>query len=385
NVALQISTKGWPSRGIPSAVNENTLLGPKDAFTEQASTNLVLVRRRIRDINLKVKRLKVGSRSKTDISILYMEDIVRKEVLKEVEESLQALDIDAIIDAGSLSQLMEKNTFSLFPQIQLTERPDKSASALYEGRVCVLVDNSPYAILVPAPLNVFFQSPEDYYGRWLIMSFLRLMRFVAGIYAATLPAVYIALVVFHPNLIPTSLALKIAGGRAFVPFPTIIEVLIIEFAFELLREAGLRLPTPASGTIGIVGGIVIGQSAVEAGIVGPAVVIIAAFTGICNFAIPNISLVNGIRLIKFILIIATSMLGLYGFWLGVIFLIIHLASMESYSIPYLFPFCSGDADNYTDFKDSIIRIPLIFMKKRPVFASSTQRIRMGIKKEDRKK
>ncbi|HCT64009.1 MAG TPA: spore germination protein [Lachnospiraceae bacterium] len=380
NVAVQISTKGWPTRGIPAVQTEVTLLGPKDAFTEQGSTNIVLVRRRIRDTRLKVKRMKIGSRSKTDVAVMYMQDIVRDEILEETLKKLSEIDADAIIDSGYLQQFIEESFLSPFPQLQLTERPDKTASAIYEGRIAIIVDNSPFVILVPATLNVFFQASDDYYQRWEIMSFLRLMRFVGAAAAATLPGLYIALVVFHPNLIPTSLALKIAGGRANVPFPTIVEVLIMELAFELLREAGLRLPSPASSTIGIVGGIVIGQAAVDAGIVGPMVVIIAALTGISSFAIPNVELVNSVRLIKYMLILFCSCFGLVGFWLGVLLILSHLSALSSYGIPYLFPFCSGSVNNYSDLKDSLIRVPLIFMKNRPIFAKKDSTVRLNRKR-----
>lgn len=383
NGAVQVSTKGWPSRGISSVQTEVTLFGPKDAFTELASTNIVLIRRRIRDTRLKVKRMQIGRRSKTDIAVMYMQDVVRNEILDETLKRLEEIDTDAIMDSGYLQQYIEGSFLSPFPQMQLTERPDKTASAIYEGRIAILVDNSPFVILVPATLNVFFQAADDYYQQWQIMSFLRILRFIAAAAAVTLPGLYIALVVFHPNLIPTSLALKIAGGRADVPFPTIVEVLIMELAFELLREAGLRLPSPASSTIGIVGGIVIGQAAVDAGIVGPMVVIIAALTGICSFSIPNVALVNSVRLIKYLIILLSSCFGLLGFWLGILLVLSHLAALSSFGIPYLFPFCSGSVNNYSDLKDSLIRIPLVFMKRRPIFADKNSTIRLKRKKGEK--
>ncbi len=382
NKAAQISTKGWPSRGVPEVKNEVTIQGSKEAFVEQASKNTVLVRRRIRDTRLKVMRTKSGVRSKTDIAILYIEDIVRKEILEEVISQIENINIDAVLDSGYVGQFLEERKFSLFPQIQTTERPDKTAAAIYEGRIAVLVDNSPFALLVPSTFNVFFQAADDYYERWQVMSFLRILRFGAALMAATLPALYIALTVFHPNLIPTSLALKIAVGRANVPFPTILEMLLMELAFELLQEAGVRLPSPIGGAIGIVGGIVIGQAAVDAGIVGPAVVIIAALTGICSFSVPNVTLVSGIKLVKYLLIFLSALFGLFGFWIGAIITLVHLSSLESFGIPYMFPFCGGSVNNYSDFKDSIIRVPIMFMKKRPIFSAKGQVIRMGEGKND---
>ena len=312
DIALQASTKGFPSRGVSEAKTEVVVQGPKDAFTEIGATNIVLIRRRIRDTKLKVKRTKVGKRSKTDVAILYMEDIVRKEILQEVEYKINQIDIDVVLDSGYIDQLLENRWLSPFPQLQMTERPDKAASVLLEGRVVIVIDNTPFVVIAPATLNVFFQAAEDYYDRWEIMSFIRLIRYCAGFLAVALPGLYIALTVFHPSMLPTNLALKIAETRQNIPFPAVGEILIMELAFELLREAGIRLPSPVSSTIGIVGGIIIGQAAVEAGIVSPSVVIVSALTGICTFVIPNIALVSGLRLTKYIVLIFSAFLGLYG-------------------------------------------------------------------------
>ena len=358
DIALQASTKGFPSRGVSEAKTEVVVQGPKDAFTEIGATNIVLIRRRIRDTKLKVKRTKVGKRSKTDVAILYMEDIVRKEILQEVEYRINQIDIDVILDSGYIDQLLENRWLSPFPQLQMTERPDKAASALLEGRVVIVIDNTPFVVIAPATLNVFFQASEDYYDRWEIMSFIRLIRYCAGFLAVALPGLYIALTVFHPSMLPTNLALKIAETRQNIPFPAVGEILIMELAFELLREAGIRLPSPVSSTIGIVGGIIIGQAAVEAGIVSPSVVIVSALTGICTFVIPNIALVSGLRLTKYIVLIFSAFLGLYGFWLALILMLIHMASLKSFHIPFLYPFCSASVNNYNDLEDSIFRLPL---------------------------
>ena len=375
DIALQASTKGFPSRGVSEAKTEVVVQGPKDAFTEIGATNIVLIRRRIRDTKLKVKRTKVGKRSKTDVAILYMEDIVRKEILQEVENRINQIDIDVILDSGYIDQLLENKWLSPFPQLQMTERPDKASSALLEGRVVIVIDNTPFVVMAPATLNVFFQAAEDYYDRWEIMSFIRLIRYCAGFLAVALPGLYIALTVFHPSMIPTNLALKIAETRQNIPFPAVGEILIMELAFELLREAGIRLPSPVSSTIGIVGGIIIGQAAVEAGIVSPSVVIVSALTGICTFVIPNIALVSGLRLTKYIVLLFSSLLGLYGFWLALILMLIHMASLKSFHIPFLYPFCSASVNNYNDLEDSIFRLPLWFMKKRPIFSNDKHRQR----------
>ena len=290
--ALQATTKQFPNRGIGKAETEVVVQGPKDAFMEVMAFNIVLTRRRIRDPKLKLKRKKAGNRTRTDIALMYMEDLVRPEILSQVEKQLDDMDVEGLLDSGSVEQLLERRQFSPFPQLQMTERPDKTASALLEGRVVLLADNTPYAILLPATLNTFFQAAEDYYERWEIVSFIRLIRYGAAFLAVTLPGLYIAFAVYHPQLMPTALALKVASTRGAIPFSVIGEVLIMELAFELLREAGIRLPSPVSSTIGIVGGIIIGSAAVEAGIVSPVVVIVAALTGICTFVIPNVSVAS---------------------------------------------------------------------------------------------
>jgi len=375
--ALQATTKKFPNRGVGKAETEVVVQGPKDAFMEVMAFNIVLVRRRIRDPRLKLKRKKAGRRSRTDIALMYMEDVVRPEFLRQVEQQLDNMDLDAVLDSGSMEQLMERRQFSPFPQLQMTERPDKTASALLEGRVALLVDNTPYAILLPATLNTFLQAAEDYYERWEIMSFIRLIRFGAAFLAVALPGIYIAFSVYHPQLMPTALALKIAATRANIPFSVIGEVLIMEVAFELLREAGIRLPSPVSSTIGIVGGIIIGSAAVEAGIVSPAVVIVAALTGICTFVIPNVSIVSAIRISKYLVILLASVFGIFGVWAALLLLLAHLAGLTSYGIPYLYPFCSSSVNDDVDWEDSIFRLPLSRMKRRPIFARPEERERKG--------
>lgn len=373
--ALQATTKKFPNRGVSKAETEVVVQGPKDAFMEVMAFNIVLTRRRIRDPRLKLKRKKAGSRSKTDIALMYMDDLVRPELLAKVEQQLDNMDLDAVLDSGYGEQLLEKRQFSPFPQLQMTERPDKTAAALLEGRVALLVDNTPYAILLPATLNTFFQAAEDYYDRWEIMSFIRLVRFGAAFLAVCLPGLYIAFSVYHPQLMPTALALKVAATREAIPFSVIGEVLIMELAFELLREAGIRLPSPVSSTIGIVGGIIIGSAAVEAGIVSPAVVIVAALTGICSFVIPNVSIVSGLRISKYLVILMASVFGIFGVWAALLLLLAHLSSLTSYGIPYLYPFCSSSVNDDMDWEDSIFRLPLSKMKRRPIFTRPSARAR----------
>ncbi len=383
--AIIVSTKKFPTRGVSAADTEVVVQGSKDAFSEVFRFNTALIRRRIRDTSLKVFQTKVGRRSQTDIALMYLSDVVRPNILKEVKERLGNINIDAIIDSGYIEQLIEDDWISPFPQVQVTERPDKASAAILEGRIVVIVDNSPFVLIIPATLNTFFQSSEDYNQRWEIMSFVRILRSIAGVLATVLPGLYLATAVYHPAMISMLLVLKMAGAREMVPVPAVLEIIMMDLAFELLREAGIRLPGPIGGTMGIVGGIIIGQAAVEAGLVSPIVVIVIALTGICGFAIPHVSLVSGFRLMKYLFIVLSAFLGLYGFWLAGILCLIHLVSLKSFGIPYMFPYSSGDLNSFTDLKDSIIRVPLFMMKKRPIFANPANTTRLVTQKTGNRK
>lgn len=379
-MGIIVSTKGFPKRSVSESSTEVVIQGSKEAFTEAIRVNTVLIRRRIRDYRLKVKQMTIGRRSRTDIALMYIKDIVRDDILKEAIKRLEKIDIDAILDSGYIEQFIEDDWLSPFPQVQLTERPDKVASAILEGRIAIVVDNSPFVILIPTVLASFYQSSEDYYQRWEIMSFIRLLRYLAGFLAVCLPGLYIATAVYHPSMIPMELIFKMSQARRTVPIPAVMEILIMELAFETLREAGVRLPTAIGSTLGIVGGIIIGQAAVEAGLVSPLVVIIISMTGICSFAIPNIALVAGYRICKYLIIFLSAVLGLFGFWLGVLIMLIHLVTLKSFGIPYLFPFTSLTKGDYSALKDTILRFPIFSMTKRPIFADKGQRRRMRNKK-----
>ncbi len=373
--AIILSTKGYKNRGVPECTTEVIVKGSKEAFSEVFRINTTLIRRRIKDSNLKVKQMSLGKRSQTYIGVMYMENLVRQEVLDEVFKRIDKINIDAILDSSYVEQYIEDDKNSPFPTVQLTERPDKASSALLEGRVCIVVDNSPFVLLVPSTLNVFFQSSEDYYQRYEIMSFVRTLRFLAAFITLTLEGLYLCVSLYHPSMISLDLILKMSEARQSVPFPAVLEVIIMDLSFELLREGGIRLPSPVGGTIGIVGGLIIGQSAVEASLVSPIVVIVVAFSAVCSFLIPNDSLVSSFRLLKFLVIIASAFLGFYGFSLILIFIAIHLCSLESFGIPYLYPFVSGEINHYTDFKDTIFRLPLSKMNKRPIFTNPKQTTR----------
>lgn len=369
---ITIGAKGWPARGVNEPNTEAVIRGPRDGFVETFRMNTAMVRRRIRDPRLKLKQMRIGRRSKTDVGIFYIEDIARKELVDEVFRRLESIEIDAILDSGYIEQLIEDDPYSPFPQISITERPDHVASELYEGRVVILVDNTPFALVLPATLNSMFQSPEDYYDRWIIASVLRFIRLVASFIAMLLPGLYIAFTSYNPGIIPTKLVLSISASRQGVPFPAVIEAFIMEMTLELLREAGIRLPAPIGNTIGIVGGLVIGQAAVQAGIVSPIMVIIVALTAIASFANPSYNLSIGFRIMRFGLMIIAGVLGLYGLTLGFILIITHLATLKSFNVPYLSPFVAMKPD---ELKDTMYRAPMYKMIRRPSMTSKNK-IRM---------
>jgi len=375
--AIVVATRGFPNRGIQSAETEVVVQGPREAFSEVMRFNTALIRRRIRDTGLKVKQSRIGERSQTDIALMYIEGIVRPEVLQEVERRLEQINIDGIMDSGCVEQLIEESWLSPFPQVQLTERPDKAASSILEGRIAIIVDNSPFVLLVPVSINCFFQASEDYYSRWQVMSITRVLRFIGAFIAVALPALYVAIALYHPSMIPLSMVTKLAEASLAVPFPAVLEILLLDAAFELLREAGIRLKTASGGTIGIVGGLIIGQAAVEAGLVSPIVVIIVALNGIATFSIPNVSLVYGFRLVKYGVLLLAAALGFLGLWAGLLVALIHMASLRSFGFPYLMPFAASELSKGEDLKDSLFRLPLFMLKKRPYFAKPGQTSRYG--------
>lgn len=372
---LIFDTKGWESRGVSQPETETVIRGPRDGFTESVKVNMTLVRRRIKDTNLKIKMQKVGRRSQTSLAIMYMDDIVDKSLLQEVNERLRSIDIDAVLDSSILENLIEDDYLSPFPQIENTERPDSVAAAIYEGRVAIIVDNSPFVLIVPATIGTLMQSSEDYYTRWTESSFIRIIRFIAIFLSVLAPALYIAITAYHPGLLPTKLTYYLAASRVNVPFPAVVEAFLMELTMELLRESGTRISGPIGTTVGIVGGLIIGQAAVEAGIVSPLMIIIVAITTISSFAIPSYELSAGFRVWRFILIACAAIFGLYGIMLGVIILGTHLIKLDSFGVPFTSPY-SGLGISSGDLKDTLIKMPIQELEKRPTFTQPRNKRRM---------
>ncbi len=377
--ALKIPDQGYPGRGVYEVESEKVIRGSNEGFSESVKLNTALIRKRLRSPHVKVRESFAGKRTHTNVDLVYLKDLIHPEVLEEIEKRLQEFEIDGTLDSGIIEQLTEKKKYSPFPQFQTTQRPDRAAMAILEGRIVLLSDNSPVALILPATYNSFIQTSDDYYSRWEIASFTRVLRYVASFLAMTFPGLYLAMTNFHTQILPTDLLLSLAASRQGVPFPAVIEVLLMELAFELLREAGVRLPGANGNTIGIVGGLIIGQAAVDANIVSPIVVIVVALTALCSFAVPNEEFATAFRILKFGFILVCGYLGFFGFLMGIMAVLIHLSHLESFGIPYLAPFVGADLNGYQDEGDTFLRLPLKFLKKRSLYTREGARTRLKLK------
>ncbi len=371
---LIVGSTGWKDREISEPNAENVVRGPKDGFTENIEKNIALIRRRIKSPDLRMELLIIGTKTKTKVLISYLEGIAKEGIINEVRNRLGRIEIDSILESGYIEELIEDNPSSPFPQLEYTERPDKVSAAILEGRVAILVDTTPHVLIVPTIFFQFIQSADDYYERSSIATLTRFIRIVAYFISVILPAMYIAFTSYHQEMIPTTLALSIAASREGVPFPSIGEAFIMEGTFEILREAGLRLPKQAGQAVSIVGGIVIGQAAVQAGIVSQAMVIVVALTGISSFAIPAFNAAASGRLIRFPLMLMASILGLPGILAGLSIIIIHLNSLRSFGVSYMEPFTSSKKN---EFRDIVIRYHRWAMNYLPSYIARKGFRRMG--------
>lgn len=374
NKGISTDTKGGEQRSIEEPSSQVTVRGPRDGFTESIRTNTSLVRRRIQNPDLWLETMKIGRVTQTDVAIMYINGIANEKIVNEVRNRLNRIDIDSILESGYIEQLIEDVTFTTFPTLYHTERPDTVTGNLLEGRVAIFVNGTPFVLLAPALFIQFFQSVEDYYARFDIASALRLLRILIFFISLMAPSVYIAVTTFHQEMIPTPLLIAVAAQREAVPFPAFVEAVIMEIAFEILREAGIRMPRAVGSAISIVGALVIGQAAVEAGIVSPAMVIVVAITAIANFATPSFSIAITARLIRFLFMVAAATFGFYGVILGIIMLVVHLCSLRSFGIPYMLPLAPFIPVNSDD---TIIRAPWWSFRKRPKFLSEGNITREG--------
>lgn len=362
--AWAVDARSAQLRSVSEPESQAVVRGPREGMIEDLETNLTLIRRRLKTPALKIALGTVGRKTDTALAVLHIEGVADPQVLAEVHSRLSKIDIDGIMDSGELEQLIEDNTISLFPQIGNTERPDNIAAALLNGRVAILVDNSPFALIVPNVLTDMLQSSDDYYERFYFTSLVRILRYTLAFAALLSPALYVAITTFHHEMIPTALLTSLIQARAGVPFPTVIEAGIMELAFEALREAGLRLPKVIGQAVSIVGALIIGQAAVDAGLVSPIMVIVVAGTGIASFTIPAFNGAIVTRMLKFPLLVVAGTLGLYGIALAVFALFIHLVSLRSFGVPYMSPLAPI---TISDWKDLVVRAPTWKLVQRPSF------------------
>ena len=323
---------------------------------------------------MKVEEYRLGVRSHTLVQMLYMDDLVREELLEEIQERMERFEIDGILDSGMLEQLTEDVWYSPFPQYQTTERPDRAAQEILNGKIVLICDNSPAALILPGNFNSFMESSEDWYNRFEMASFLRILRYLAVIMATVFPGLYLAVIRFHTQILPTNLILSFAEAREGVPFSSVVELVFLELSFELIREAGVRIPGSLGNAIGIVGGLVIGQAAVEANLVSPIVVMIVGLTALGSLAVPNEEFASAFRLLKYCFLVLGGYLGIYGIVLGGYLVISHLAGLLSFGVPYLVPFVrkKGMSEN----GDGILRVPFYKRKNRPLYAKADEKVRL---------
>lgn len=372
--ALDVETKGWEKRSVTEPTTQLSIRGPKDSFTESLRTNTSFIRRRIKSPNLWLESMKIGKVSQTDIAIMYIKGIAKDGVVEEVTKRLKRINIDSITGSGYIEQSIEDQTWTTFPTMYVTERPDVVASQLLEGRVAIIADGTPFVLTAPSVFIQFFQAPDDYYFRFDIASAVRLLRILSFFTALIAPAIYIAATTFHQEMIPTPMAIAIAAQRENVPFPAFVEALAMEVVFEILREAGLRLPRAVGQAVSIVGALVIGQAAVQAGLVSPVMVIVVSITAIANFSTPSFSMAISARLLRFFLMGLATFLGFYGIMLGLLFIFIHLCSLRSFGVPYMSPFAPF---NFANLQDTIIRFPIYAIKERPHLMTTDNVTRSG--------
>ncbi|AQS57815.1 spore germination protein [Desulforamulus ferrireducens] len=372
--AIVISCKGYEMRSIPEPVVQNAVRGPRDAFIETLSVNISLVRRRLPTPNLVVETIQVGKVSSTNVAIVHLKGIASEGLVQEVYQRLNNIDIDVILESGYIEQFIQDSPYSPFPQVIVTERPDKVVGCLAEGRVAIFTDNTPLALIVPGEFMSLLQATEDYYYKFYFPTFVRLLRAAAFLVALVLPSLYVAITNFHQEMIPTTLLIGIAAARQGVPFPAYFEALLMELAFETLREAGIRLPSPVGQAVSIVGALIIGQAAVQANIVSPLMVIVVAFTGIATFTIPQFNLGITVRLLRFPLMITAALLGLFGVMVSLLAILLHLCSLRSFGVPYLSPITPF---NWQGFKDSLVLAPHWSRRLRPQELVQYNRQSMG--------
>lgn len=374
NRFITVNLQKFPHRNVPETETENSVRGPKEAFTEVIAINIAMLRHKMREPNLVIESMTVGTRTRTALVVAYVRGLANPELVTEVKKRLNRIKIDSVLESGYLEEFLQDNPYTPFPLIGNTERPDRVASLLLEGRVAVFTDGTPFVIWMPARMADLLQTPEDFYQNYYFGTALRWLRFTGLVISLMLPSFYVAVTTFHQEMIPSGLLLRISAGREGVPFPVVVEALVMEATFEALREAGIRLPRAIGQAVSIVGALVIGQAAVAAGIVSPIMVIVVAVTGIASFMGASYSLGIAVRMLRFPLMLFSAALGFFGLMTGLLLILIHLLTLRSFGVPYMGPLAPA---NSSELKDVLVRAPWWTMNKRPGEYVKDNRVRQS--------
>ncbi|MED4750462.1 spore germination protein [Brevibacillus choshinensis] len=372
--AISIGLPKWEKRAVEEPVAEGVVRGPREGFTESISVNTSLLRRLIKTPALKMERKQIGGFTKTYIIVAYIEGLAEPSLVAEVNSRLDRIVIDGILESGYIEEMIEDQPSSPFPQILSTERPDVVCGNLLEGRIAIIVDGTPFVLIAPTTLFSLLQSSEDYYQRSIASTAIRWLRYFFTVISFVLPSLYVALITYHHEMVPTSLLISMASSREAVPFPALVEAMIMEVTFEALREAGVRLPKQVGAAVSIVGALVIGQAAVQAGLVSAPMVIVVAITGIASFMIPHYIAGISIRLLRFPMMLLAGTLGLLGIMLGIIVAVVHLCALRSLGVPYLSPVGPLKVQ---ELKDTLVRAPWWMMDTRPNLTGEPNKYRQA--------
>jgi spore germination protein KA len=373
NEAITIDVRGREERGLESPKTENVILGSQVGFTEDLRTNLSLIRRRLNTPDLMVETGVVGTISRTEISVIYLKSIANPELVNEVRRRISAIKIDYIGDSGMIEQLIDDRPNSIYPGLLSTERPDRATTQIVDGYVCIMVNNSPFALIVPSQFPLFLQTAEDSYLRWQYTSFLRIIRTVGFFLSMYLPALFVAVADYHQDMIPTTLILAIASTRESIPLPVAAEAFLLESMFELIREAGVRIPSVIGPTIGIVGALILGQAAVQANIVSPIMVIITAATALASYTIPNYNMQFTTRILRFVFLACASFMGLVGIILLSLIMWTDWIATNHFGVPSFAPLTPHHPG-----ENSLLRGPMYKQKTRPISVHPRKRFKQTV-------
>ncbi len=372
-------TRSWQTRSIATPENEVVIFGPKEGFNETLRFNTAQIRRRLKSSNFKIETFVLGRITKTDVIMCYIQNIAPASLIEEIKKRINEIDIDGVLDTNYIKEFIIDDNKTLFSQVTHTERPDRVCGHLLEGRICIMVDGSPMALIVPISFSEFISSPDDYYTYYIPASLIRLLRFTAFWMSLLLPSLYVAVISYHHEMIPTALLLTIAASREGVPFPSFVEAFLLEAMFEMLREAGIRLPRAVGPAVSIVGALIIGDAAVRAGLVSTPMVVIVAATGIASFVSPSYNASLIVRILRFGFLAASAMLGFLGIMIVLVIMLVKMVSMSSFGVPYLAPLAPLDLSQITDI---MVRRPWFLNRRRPYLEGMQNQTRQGGGKDE---